>query len=150
MSPVNLGSVLFGLAMAVLVAAYVLRPIAAGAQGLQAGGQISGLLAERERLLEALQELDLDHYMGKVLDKDYRPQREALTLQGVQVLRRIDELQGSSGLQDSPEAKLEAAVRKLRTVARSEDRFCHQCGSKVLPADQFCSRCGAAQQEPGV
>lgn len=150
MSPVELGSVLFGLAMAVLVAAYVLRPVAAGGQGSQAGGQISSLQAEREHLLDALQELDLDHYMGKVLDQDYRPQREALTLQGVQVLRRIDELRVSSGPQDGLEAKLEAAVQELRTVARSEARFCHQCGSRVLPADQFCSRCGAAQQEPGV
>jgi hypothetical protein len=147
---VDLGSVLFGLAMAVLVAAYVLRPVAAGRQASQAGGQISSLQAEQEHLLDALQELDLDHYMGKVLDKDYRPQREALTLQGVQVLRRIDELQGTSGPQDSLEAKLEAAVESLRTVARSEARFCHQCGSRVLPADQFCSRCGAAQQESEV
>ena len=146
----ELGSVLFGLAMAVLVAAYVLRPVAARGQGSQAGGQISSLQAEREHLLDALQELDLDHYMGKVLDKDYLPQRQALTQQGAQVLRQIDELQGSSGPQDIPEAKLEAAVQKLRTVARSEGRFCHRCGSSVLPADRFCSRCGAAQGEPEV
>ncbi len=145
----DLGSVLFGLAMAVLVAAYVLRPVASGGQASQAGGQISALQAEQEHLLDALQELDLDHYMGKVLDKDYRPQREALTLQGVQVLRRIDELRESSGPQDSLEEKLEAAVKNSRTVARSEARYCHQCGSRVLPADQFCSSCGAAQLEPG-
>jgi len=145
----ELGSVLFGLAMAVLVAAYVLRPVAAGERNSQGGGQTSSLQAERERLLEAIQELDLDHYMGKVLDKDYLPQRQSLTQQGAQVLRQIDELRDSSGPQDSPEAELEAAVQKLRTVARSEGRFCHQCGSSVLPADRFCSRCGAAQQEPG-
>ena len=146
----DLGSVLFGLAMVVLVAAYVLRPIAAGAQGSQAGGQFSSLQAEREHLLDALQELDLDHYMGKVLDKDYRPQRQALTLQGVQVLRRIDELQGSPGPQDSLEAKLEAAIKEQRSLARSETRYCHQCGSSILPADRFCPRCGAVQREPGV
>ena len=150
MSPVELGSVLFGLAMAVLVAAYVLRPVAARGQGSQAGGQTSSLQAEREHLLDALQELDLDHYMGKVLDKDYLPQRQALTQQGAQVLRRIDELRESSGSQDGLEARLEAAVQELRTVGRAEARFCHQCGSGVLPADRFCSRCGAAQQEPGV
>jgi membrane protease subunit (stomatin/prohibitin family) len=146
----DLGSVLFGLAMVVLVAAYVLRPIAAGPRGSQAGGQFSSLQAEREHLLDALQELDLDHYMGKVLDKDYRPQRQALTLQGVQVLRRIDELQGSPGPQDSLEAKLEAAVKEQRSLARSGTRYCHQCGSSTLPADRFCPRCGAVQQEPGV
>jgi len=146
----DLGSVLFGLAMVVLVAAYVLRPIAAGAQGSQAGGQFSSLQAEREHLLDALQELDLDHYMGKVLDKDYRPQRQALTLQGVRVLRRIDELQESPGPQDSLEAKLEAAIKEQRSLARSETRYCHQCGSSILPADRFCPRCGAVQREPGV
>jgi hypothetical protein len=146
---VDLGSVLFGLAMVVLVAAYVLRPIAAGAGGAQGGGQFSSLQAEREHLLDALQELDLDHYMGKVLDKDYRPQRQALTRQGARVLRQIDELGDSSGPQDRLEEKLEAAVKNSRTVARSEPRFCHQCGSRVIPADRFCPRCGAAQQEPG-
>ena len=150
MSPVELGSVLFGLAMALLVAGYVLRPLGSRGQGRQAGRQISSLQAEREHLLDALQELDLDHYMGKVLDKDYRPQREALALQGAHVLRRIDEFQGSSEAQVSTEAELEAAVKNLRTLARKDARFCHQCGSRVLQLDQFCSHCGAAQQEPGV
>ncbi|MGH2620910.1 MAG: zinc ribbon domain-containing protein [Anaerolineales bacterium] len=149
MRPVDLGSILFGLAMLVLVVAYVMRPLAAGGQASQAGGQISSLQAEREHLLDALQELDLDHYMGKVLEKDYRPQRQALTQQGAQVLRRIDELQGPPGPQVSLEAELEAEVAKLRAVPQPSRQYCQQCGSRVLPSDRFCSNCGATQAELG-
>ncbi len=135
--------------MAVLVAAYVLRPVASGGPGPQGVGQLSALQAERERLLDALQELDLDHFMGKVLERDYRPQRQALTLQGAQVLRRIDELQGAAGGQAGLEAEIEAAVAKLRAVPQASLQYCHHCGSRVLPSDRFCSNCGAAHAEPG-
>jgi hypothetical protein len=144
----EVGAVLFVLALLVIVAAYVMRPLASGAPRLERGGPAATLLAERERLLEAIRELDFDHSLGKVNEQDYRPQRTALAAQGARILQRIDELNGGAAAQDTLEPELEAAVAAIRFGNRGMPRFCHQCGSRVWPGDRFCSSCGAAQREP--
>jgi len=53
----------------------------------------STLLTERERILSALQELDLDEAMGKIPEGVYPDQRDLLIKEGVDVFRRLDSLQ---------------------------------------------------------
>src|SRR5207244_1615671 len=54
--------------------------------------ELSTLLAERERAINALQELDFDYKLGKVPEEDYPIQRTNLLQKGAEVLKRIDEL----------------------------------------------------------
>src|SRR5512140_948489 len=54
--------------------------------------ELSSLLAERERLLTALQELDFDQSLGKIPAEDYPVQRSALLQKGAEVLRQLDAL----------------------------------------------------------
>ena len=55
--------------------------------------EISALLAERDRLIMALQELDFDHTLGKIPSQDYPAMRANLLQRATDVLRKLDALQ---------------------------------------------------------
>ncbi len=145
------GSIMIGLALALVAGAYVARPLfmdgaVADASALER--RLSELYAARDRVLTTLEELDLDFAMGKLLEADYRQQRQALVLEGAEVLRSIDELQTEEGAEaGSPdlEAEIEAAVARLRSQrAEGEEGFCPACGARIYAGDQFCVQCGAS------
>ena len=115
----DLGSLFLILALLILVGLFVSRPF------LERRGAISELstapqdkrrstlLAERDRLLNAIQELDFDQALGKIPDEDYPSQREVLMIRGAQVLRQLDSLE-FEGSGDDVESRLEAAVANRR------------------------------------
>ena len=80
------------LALLVLVALYISRPFfereavhtasLAQAQADSAEHERSILLAERDRILNALQELDFDFALGKIPEEDYPGQRQRLVQTG--------------------------------------------------------------------
>ena len=121
----DIGSILLILALLILVALFVTRPIFER-QTLHGSGEIasqdhelSSLLAERDRVLNALQELDFDNALGKIPQEDYPGQRARLMEYGAGVLRRIDELEASTSSQKSTEAvdveqRLEVAIAARR------------------------------------
>lgn len=86
-----IGSILLILALAVLVALIVARPFweTQGTSWADAK-EPSVLLAERERILEALVELDFDHQLGKVPEEIFASQRASLVNQGARVLKQLD------------------------------------------------------------
>lgn len=127
----------------------------------------STLLAEHERLLTALQELDFDHSLGKIPDEDYPVQREELLKAGAGVLRQLDTFK----TQVSPlaaEDRLEAAIasRRADAVGRKSppQAAAISAGPTVAVDDElealivsrrqgrpekaggFCPRCGRAVQ----
>ena len=155
----DIGSFLLLLALIIVVAAFVASPLRVrrGAEGLsQRDHEVSELLAERERVLEFLEELDLDHAMGKVPEDLYGAQREILLRRGADVLRLLDERQVDSSKlvqaeddDDSLEALI--AARKAGSQPAPEaaaktsagGKFCPSCGSKLEAGDRFCANCGA-------
>lgn len=170
-------SLLLTLALALIVAAFVMRPFVglpprARPRDETADDSSTDLLIERERLLNALQELDFDHALGKIADEDYAPQRAALVAEGVKVLKALDRLgpsarDGRDEIEDrvrqarrgaeAVEVEIEAAVAAYRQRAgeprSSPDGFaCRHCGHPRNPGDRFCGRCGTAHElhgEPG-
>jgi rubrerythrin len=120
----DIGSMFLILALLVLVALFVGRPLfdkdavhVARQEDVQAKAidhDRSSLLAERDRILNALQELDFDHALGKIPEEDYPEQRQRLVESGADVLRRLDAWQPqSAGV--AAEARLEAAVAARRS-----------------------------------
>lgn len=130
----------------------------------------SSLLAERDRVLTALQDLDFDQALGKIPAEDYPVQRAALVNAGAEVLRQLDQLEPEKAGEHSAEDRLEAAVAARRAdlrrspsngdddlemaiAARRRDRqdksagFCPKCGNPVLSSDVFCARCGNTLQQ---
>jgi rubrerythrin len=126
----------------------------------------SSLMAEYERLLAALQELEFDFNMGKIPPEDYPEQRMQLLKSGASVLKHLDELVENIE-PETPEARMEAAavaislsgeqtsagVREVDDLealitARRRKRneksagFCPKCGRPVQTSDVFCPRCG--------
>lgn len=128
--------------------------------------EISSLLAERDRLLQTLEELDFDYALGKVPTEEYPLQRSALLKRGAALLKRLDTL--TQRTQPTPnnesvESALAAqraalpatitddeietliAARRAARKARSGG-FCPACGTPVLASDRFCPSCGKTIQ----
>jgi hypothetical protein len=171
----EIGAILFSLAMLLLVAAYVLQPLSTYGRGgsRDTSRELSALQAERDRILDSIQEIDMDRTMGKVAEEDYQRQRGSLALEGAEILRSIDELQ-QDGVPDEAAMELEAAVAELRgksssssmeleeaaTEPRSKSSnldsqiakadaqgTCPTCGEVIHPSDRFCSNCGETLEE---
>ncbi len=167
----EIGTLLFTLAMVVFVLAYVLRPLAGSARGVDSnsGRRLSDLQAERDRILDSILEIDMDHAMGKVPDEDYHRLRQILAREGAEILSKIDERQilsrGSEpetlvNSQTQGDMELEAAIAQLRSgsskdapqlrsgASEPEGGACPECGEVILPEDRYCAKCGAALEEP--
>jgi len=170
----DIGSLFLILALFILVGLFVSRPfIEKKATAVTKDEHdLSTLLAEKDRTLTALQELEFDSTLGKIPEEDYPAQRELLLQRGVEVLRRLDALQGQA-VSDNAEKRLEAAIAARRAslsatpsgggngngthpddlvealiAARRRNRqgkaagFCHKCGRPLQQSDRFCPKCG--------
>lgn len=122
----DIGSIFLLLALLILTALYISRPLLAPLEvGLtpeedEKEHELSTLLAERDRVLTALEELDFDNTLGKIPEEDYPGQRERLLMQGAEVLRNLDQLQGE--ISDAEiEERIEAAIAERRTAAGNRD-----------------------------
>jgi rubrerythrin len=122
--------------------------------------ELSSLLAERERLLTALQELDFDQTLGKIPVEEYPAQRAELLQKGAEVLRQLDALTPITAMQASAKVKrtdrvlkptaplsdddLEDLLAKRRNGRKDKTAgFCPKCGKPVLQSDVFCPSCGS-------
>lgn len=116
------------LAVLLLVIIFVARPFVQGKTSLgsettsEAQKQEhlrSSLLAERDRLLTALQELDFDYGLGKVPAEEYQAMRAQLLQTGAHVLRQLDDMTsaGTAGAA-TVEDRIEAAIAARRADAR--------------------------------
>lgn len=134
--------------------------------------EISSLLADRDRLIDALQDLDFDHKLGKIPAEDYPTMRAALLKSGTDVLRQLDALSPESKHTKDAESRMEAAIAARRSDAAAKRKspadaetasdddiesliasrrgarkertngFCPKCGKPVMKSDKFCPHCG--------
>jgi hypothetical protein len=166
----DLGAILLLLSVLVVVGFVIARPFfdhkATAASELDR--ERSALLAEREQVLDALQELDFDFTLGKIAEEDYPAQRAVLLQRGSEVLQRLDAFEAKKpGLPVSDAVEKAIADRRAavnggprqpvaeddeierlvaarkRELAGRPAGFCHQCGQAIHQSDKFCSKCGA-------
>jgi NADH pyrophosphatase NudC (nudix superfamily) len=146
------------LALLTVVAWFVTRPLMrqGHARILADDHEVSSLLAERERVLEALEELDFDYALGKVPADEYPLQRSALLKQGAAILRRLDTLSSSPEQKmempqpvpaEQPDAMSDDEIETLIAARRSARKarsggFCPACGKPIMASDRFCPYCG--------
>jgi rubrerythrin len=158
----ELGAVLLILALSALVALFVAQPFLERRAFKMVSAEehtLSWLMAERDRLIGALQELDFDHTLGKIPAEDYPVMRAQLLNQAADVLRRLDELTPPGEKSRKQKAQAEERV-EAEVAARREDAA---IAGKKLPVDDddeiearlaarraarkektagFCSKCG--------
>jgi len=165
----SIGAFFLILAVLILVGMYLYTPF------LKSGGRIisdeqhviSALMAERDRVINALHELDFDFNLGKIPTEDYPLQRTALLQKGADILHKLDELAPAPNKKKGDtEARIERAAAARRAdaagdtsdfsdddfesliAARRKERkeksagFCPRCGKPVLISDRFCPACG--------
>lgn len=146
-------SIFLVLALLVLTLGIILKPLRdmRSVSVSQRENKISALLSERERILEALVELDFDNEVGKVPEEIYPLQRNNLLQRGADILRQMDEVQAGAGGVDDPLEKkiagrqadddpLEALIAARKDSGQG--KFCHNCGKAIQLNDQFCANCG--------
>ncbi len=147
-------AILLTLAVLILVGAYLYAPFMHnyGKSVTAEERELSALLAERERMLSSLQELDFDFKLGKIPEGEYPDQRMSLLQKGADILRRIDALSAEhpreaakTGGKKLTDAQIEALISKRRPERKGRfEGFCPKCGKPVLATDQFCPACGKA------
>ena len=155
--------VILGLAMVVVVAAFIAQPFVARSRALASSeSPRDQLLAERDMLYATIRDLDFDFQTGKLLEADYRAMREKYVVRGVEILKQLDAMPAKSqiGAESVVADKEEAAVQARRKTRSAEDEIeaairarrqsalrnlnCPNCGRPVDPTDQFCGKCGVA------
>jgi hypothetical protein len=124
----DIGSLLLGLALLLVIAFVVARPLLeqTGVRERQAS-PTDQLLGDRERVLTQLRDLDFDHAMSKINEVDYAAQRAQLMAEGVAILKQLDALALAPGQTagalgaayyaapaPAPADEIEAAVAQLR------------------------------------
>jgi hypothetical protein len=172
----DIGSIFLILAVLIPVVIFVSRPLMerkATAITVEEH-DYSALLAERDRILNALQELEFDYTLGKIPETQYPAQRASLMRYGADLLRQIDEYEGQSAdssvddrleaaiaerkavtttaaatVTFDPDDELEALISARRRTQKSTGQtktggFCPQCGNCVQESDRFCPKCGNA------
>jgi hypothetical protein len=158
----ELAAVFLLLAVVLLTGFYVTIPFFSRLRTVRGVDQAaSALMAERDRVLAALQELEFDHALGKISEEEYPVQRETLVQRGADILRRLDEHQAAKSAAEPARKSAAKPVVKpaapatpfdddledliaARRSARKEKTggFCPQCGTPILLSDRFCPKCG--------
>ena len=168
----NLGAFFLVLALALAVIFYIVQPFLErrGRRTTAEAHEVSALMAERDRVVNALQELDFDFNLNKIPAEDYPVQRAELLKKGAEILKQLDALTPTSYPASSSGAitdRIESAVAARRAdlastsdtvrddddvealiAARRKTRkeksggFCPRCGKPVLVSDRFCPHCG--------
>jgi hypothetical protein len=164
----ELTAIFFSLAVLIIVGIYLYAPFMErrARRVTEEEHELSALMAERDRVINSLQELDFDFKLGKVPEEDYPRQRASLLQKGAEILKRIDMLAPQPVSTQDTEARLEKAIAARRAdgamakvevtdddleamiSSRRKGRtkksagFCPRCGKPVMVSDRFCPSCG--------
>jgi len=165
----QIAAIFFTLAIFILVAMYLYAPFMErrARRVTEEEHELSTLMAERDRVINALQELDFDFKLGKIPTEDYPVQRTDLLQKGADILRKIDSFSPIPASTQDEETRLEKAIAARRADAAAEPRpevsdediesiissrrknrkvkaggFCPKCGKPIQATDRFCPSCG--------
>ena len=128
----DIGAIFLLVSVGILIGLFVARPFMERRRVFPNGGddqELSSLLAERDRLIGALQELDFDQTLGKIPAEDYPAMRANLLKRAADILRQLDILkpQAAAGpvlepglSHDDAESRVEAVIAERRADAAVE------------------------------
>jgi hypothetical protein len=148
----DLAAILLLLALLVGVGLFLAAPLMRGTRtaAFDDSAETSSLLAERDRVISALQELDFDFALGKIPEAEYPEQRTGLLERGAEILRRLDALSPAprrTGTASEASRRIEAAAagpvaEGSADLPAKSAGFCPRCGKAIMTSDRFCPHCG--------
>jgi ribosomal protein L32 len=130
----DIGSILLILALLIPVVIFISRPLleSSPVNISHSEQDISALLANRDQVVEAIQDLDSDYNMGKIPPENYPDQRNKLLQNGAEILRQIDAFQGTSATLTA-EDRLEEAIVARRLSLDTAPISAKKNGNAVPP-----------------
>ena len=166
------GSILFGLAILVVVVVFVVRPfwVDSKPRSLALPSPRQQLLLHKDVLLEQLQQMDFDHETGKIDPEVYERSRPRLVEQAALILKQLDDMadpQTDAAIETTiartragqptpararttrPADDIEAAIARRRAgqavaLATPAGAVMAAENGAVGGGDRFCSGCGRA------
>jgi zinc-ribbon domain len=157
----ELTAIFFSLAVLILVGIYLYAPFMErrAERITEEEHELSALMAERDRVINSLQELDFDFKLGKIPEEDYPVQRTSLLQKGADILRKIDSLAPNgtgvdryTGTQGDVEKRIERAIAARRadaSLARVEvtdddleSMISSRRKRRTNKSAGFCPKCG--------
>ena len=123
---------------------------------VDAGAVVTGkrrkeLEREKQALLKALKELDFDHQMGKVSDKDFAEIGSTYRARAIRVMRQLDDAgrDYEAMIEKDVAARVgkETGDRQPATGNRQPQSVatdgCGKCGTRNDADAEFCKKCGS-------
>jgi hypothetical protein len=147
----TISSIFILLVIFILTAVIISRPFLdeGNSRVIVSPGRYDSLLAERERLLSSIEDLDLEYELEKISSREHTRNRDLLLKQAAEVLMQLDKLdvpswkKGQKSAVKVAEVELEEMIEARRQELKGEkSNLCPQCGKLVKPGDLFCSHCG--------
>ena len=149
----ELGSLLIVIFLFFLSGFFILRPFLVNeeTEGRAGTTMRDSLVAERERLLHAIEEIDLEYELNKISSEEHTRNRDILLSEAAKVLKEFDNLPktGSAKRKKAAPAQDEDNLEKMIADRRKQIKGeisikCPLCGEAVEKGAQFCSHCGGA------
>ena len=141
-------TLLFLAALASGVVLFVLFPIFARASEVSQrptaiAQERRSLSEKKDRLYEAIKDVEFEYQAGKLSDTDYKSVRTDCLAQAAEVIARLEEIDES----DAAGAK---ATEEKDSVAVdvASGPSCRSCEQKNPAGAQFCMRCGSKMTNP--
>lgn len=107
--------------------------------GAATGKRRKELEREKQALLKALKELDFDHEMGKVSDKDFNDISTQYRARAIRVMRQLDD----AGRDYEQMIARDLAKRAQPASAPAPVDQCGKCGTRNDADAEYCKKCGA-------
>lgn len=118
------------------------------APAVEAGAVVTGkrrkeLEREKQALLKALKELDFDHQMGKVSDKDFADISATYRARAIRVMRQLDDAGRDYETMIAKDVAARSGKPAAATAAPAvEADKCGKCGTRNDADAEFCKKCG--------
>jgi zinc ribbon protein len=109
--------------------------------GAATGKRRKELEREKQALLKALKELDFDHEMGKVSDKDFNDISTQYRARAIRVMRQLDD--AGRDYEQMITRDLEKRKAPVDGAPPPVSDKCAKCGTRNDSDAEFCKKCGS-------
>ena len=130
--------------------------------------ELQTLAVSKARMLRDIKDLEFDYETGHVSPEDYNDMRRRMEARAIVVLKRLDELRGSTDYdalidagyserfgEDEPRKQKRRQIdasppQKPKAPKEPEDLGCAACSAELEADSKFCSTCGTPVEPVAV